>query len=549
MAYGYRVGEVPLGSVPAVKEGTELRRFVVSEQNLRRPMQLSSGVHLEGAACPHPDTGDSPTLLAGVAKRFATKPPTANREKLRRLRSFVRRWVRKNISQIGPSEDLTVKTWLMNSNYSDQRKKELLALLEKRPGLRPKDFQVKMFMKTETYGDYKHGRAINSRSDRFKLEVGPIFAAIEKEVFKSPWFIKKVPVKERAKYVYDRLYAPGGKYIATDYTSFEALFVEEIMDAVEFELYDWVTGQLPCHDEFMRTVRGVLGGRNVITNKNIGLCVDATRMSGEMCTSLGNGFSNLMFMLFLCEELGSKVIGVVEGDDGLFRVVGRIPHVSDFADLGLIIKLEVHENLNEASFCGQVFDTEEMVVICDPRKVLGNFGYIDGRYFGLSRNKILGLLRAKAWSFGYQYPACPIISSLARAYLRLTASIDHRVALRLPGLSQWERDRLLESFGAGRPELNQAVGSATRALMERVYGVTTAVQIKYEEYFDSLTALEPIPNWLNLPASWADYFERYVVETRFPRLVSRPPEAWPKVHNCPLPVPFCTDEYLGLWKT
>jgi hypothetical protein len=530
----------------AVKEGTKLSRFTLNDQQVRAPMLFSSGAHLEGACFPNPDIADSPTLLAGLGKRFTTKPPRPNRTLLRRLKTFVQQWVRENIRQLSPDTDTTVESWLKQTHYSDARKQELLEIHKKYPHLRPKDMRVTMFMKKESYPSYKHGRAINSRSDRFKTEVGPIFKAIEEVVFSNPWFIKHVPVSERARYVYDRIYAPGAKYIATDYTSFEAVFTAELMDAVEFELYDWVTAKLPNHGHFMDIIRSVLGGENHIDGKHIGLSVRATRMSGEMCTSLGNGFSNLMFMLFMCQEKGSKSIGVVEGDDGLFRIVGPIPTTADFAELGLIIKLDEHESLNEASFCGQVFDTESMTVIADPKKIMLNFGWLDANFLSLKPNKQKALLRAKAWSFGYQYPACPVISSLSRCYLRLTRSIDVRTVLQFE-TDLWKREQLLQAIDAGRPELNQEVHGTTRALMEKVYGFPVALQLKYEAYFDSLQRIEPIPCWFDVTFDQIDYFERYTTITSYPSLARYPPQVWRKVNRCPLPMELNHRSYVELW--
>jgi len=522
-----------------VKDGTKLLRCARVVAGRRRPALVSAGPALKDSALPTTDIGDVHTLLAGAAKRFATRPPERDPEVARKLKAFVRTWVRKNVAQLAPDSDTSFETWLKKTDYTEARKAELTLIWNTRDkALSKKDRRVKMFMKNESYTDYKHGRAINSRSDRFKVEVGPIFKLIEEQLFKLPWFIKKVPVAERAKYVYDRLYAPGAKYVATDYTSFEALFTKGLMEDVEFELYDWVTEQMPEHDDFMATVRSTLGGTNTIVNKNLTLEVEATRMSGEMCTSLGNGFSNLMFMLFVCDQIGSKVIGVVEGDDGLFRIIGRIPDTSMFEELGLLLKMEIHDHLNTASFCGQIFDIDTMTVITDPKKVLASFGWIDGKYALSKMTRKLGMLRAKAWSVGYQYPACPILSSLARCYLRLTRSIDARVALNDPSLSSYQRGKLKEMFDTGRPELNKGIAPATRELMHTVFGISPELQRRYEHYFDELQQIEEIPRWFDVPCSWVDYRSRYGAVTSYRVLINDPPENWLRIYPAPLPDPL-----------
>jgi hypothetical protein len=89
-----------------------------------------------------------------------------------------------------------------------------------------------MFVKDEGYDSFKHARGINSRTDEFKVRVGPIFKLIEKEVFKLPCFIKKVPLDRRAEYILDMM-GETGPFLVSDYTAFESLFTRDIMSRVE----------------------------------------------------------------------------------------------------------------------------------------------------------------------------------------------------------------------------------------------------------------------------------------------------------------------------
>lgn len=533
-AYGYRFGEVRLKAVSEVKESTKLLWFEHSSPYVRPVMMFSIGFHMRGVCLPHPDITHSLTLLAGVQARFATRPPEPKKNTLERFTIFVAKWLRANMTPLSPHTDVSFESWVANVNQPDWRKKELVEARDRWVRPEKKHFKVKMFMKNETYTDFKHGRAINSRSDEFKTMVGPFFSAIEKELFARPEFIKKIPVNQRARYVYERLVREGCIYYASDFTSFEALFTRRIMEACEFQLYSYMVKDHPQGADFMALIRKVLLGRNTISNKRMTLEVQATRMSGEMCTSLGNGFSNLMFNLFVCEESGIDVEGVVEGDDGLFRVSGK-PNVHIFEELGLIIKTEFHTDPATASFCGQIFDPSNFTVITDPRKVLASVGWIDGKYAFAKDSKKMSLLRAKAWSFGYQYPSCPIISAMARALLRLTRSYDHRYVLKDRGMGFWMRDQLIQAFDAGRPELNSPIHDDTRDLMHRVFGISPQVQKKYEEWFDNLEVLEPIPA-LDVPDSWIAYFDTYVRPITDQRFADIPPEDWPQQFSTRLPL-------------
>jgi len=439
--------------------------------------------------------------------------------------------------------DTTVETWLKQTNYPEWKKVELLETYRKMMeggGIRSKSkyVQLKCFGKRESYPDWKHFRGINSRSDEFKTVVGPIFRLIEKAVFQREEFIKKVPVADRPQYIRDRLQREGGKYFATDYSSFEALFTKEIMEVCEFQLYEYMTQDLPDASWWWPLILETLGGRNICKYKRFMVELDATRMSGEMCTSLGNGFSNLMFMLFMCEEKGcTNVVGVVEGDDGLFAMLGEPPTESDFAELGLIIKAECFQELAQASFCGLVFDPEDLVNVADVRKVLVGFGWTDFQAYGLAKqSKLNHLMRTKALSLVHQYPGCPILQSFGRAVLRNTrhlGKVQTSIAIARKTAGWWERERfdeLLEALGRESWEDKvREVPINTRFLVEKLYGVCVETQLALEKEFDGWTELRTfdLRGLVGVPRSWSEYWRDYVQEWPVDDCC-RPPPRWPR---------------------
>jgi hypothetical protein len=486
-------------------------------------VETSLGPVLLGAAMPHPDPHDPLTTLTGVCKRFAIRPPEPNVQLLDELGSFVDEWLRKNLVPLDPATDVTVETWLSRTNYPKWRREELLTKWYKMATAWEKRYwAVKSFMKLETYLEWKYARAINSRTDEFKCSVGPIFKAIEEALYKHPAFIKHVPVAERPRYITEMLYRESGVYLQSDYTAFEALFSKEVMEKVEFKLYEYMTSKLPGGPEFMRLVRTVLGGLNWCEFRDFIVTVVGTRMSGEMCTSLGNGFANLMFMLFMLHKKGcTDVAGVVEGDDGLFVCRGTPPTGKDFEDLGLIIKLETYSNLAEASFCGMVFDPEDKLTVMDPREVLASFGWASGRYARSGKKTLSALLRCKALSLAHQYPGCPVITALSRYGLRVTRHVKrvqmYRVLNSRKAMSGWERDQLMDALRdeARIEHIEPPVN--TRLLVERLYGITVEQQYYLEKLLDSKQDLNPINDDLlvsGCPQSWKDYWATYVGEAQ-----------------------------------
>jgi len=241
----------------------------------------------------------------------------------------------------------------------------------------------------------------------------------------------------------------------------------------------------------MRLVREFIAGENLCHCKNIRYKVTATRMSGEMCTSLGNGFSNLMFTLFMAEENGCTDIRiVVEGDDGLCSMEGKVPGIDDFKQLGLTLKMEEHEDINAASFCGLIYDELDMNNVTNPIPVLLDFGWCKAKYGTCKQSIKMGLLRCKALSMAYQYPGCPIIKNMAHAFLRLTQGCR----IYEGDMNEYERSE----FKQMQDELEKnglpikVIGTNTRFLVERKFGISIIDQLLIEKYFDELEAIEPI---------------------------------------------------------
>jgi len=531
VAYGYRVGEVPLPPLGPIKKSVTFSAVSVTDMQRRPPVNVTLGCHVRGVMEPEPDPSDPMTVAAGVCKRFAVAPPVPDPRKLSRLREFVRRFVRANFDPLPYTADTSVGNWLDACAYPKWRKDELRGEWERCNGmLSEKDYRCDSFIKDETYPEYKQARGINSRSDRFKCKVGPIFRLIEKVVYTHPSFIKKVPVHKRPEYIVEKLQQVGARYFATDYTSFESLFVLEVMEACEFELYDYMTSQLAEHDEFMSLCRGVLGGVNQCNFKFFSVFLEATRMSGEMCTSLGNGFSNLMFMLFLCEEVGSvHVDGVVEGDDGLFVIAGPAPSKKDFESIGLIIKLEECPSITEASFCGIVFDPECKQNLRDPLRVLTTFGWTSRQYANSKSKRKKALLRCKALSLAHQYPGCPIIQALAQYGLRVTSEVGNWAvwnAIYSKGVNEYQRQVLIDAML--NPVDPASIQLGSRLLVERLFRVSVEEQLAVEKYLSGLSDIQELdPGVLEpiLSPVWKDYWTKYVIprpaELYYPGLPTR----------------------------
>lgn len=223
---------------------------------------------------------------------------------------------------------------------------------------------------------------------------------------------------------------------------------------------------------------------NYVRFKHFTVSIPASRMSGEMDTSVGNGLMNLLLYLFICHENKcTNVDALVEGDDLIGTFSGPPPTAEAYASLGFNIKIQLYDNANEASFCGLIFDPSDLVSICDPHKVLLNVGWTTSLYENSSNKVKDELLRAKGYSLLSCYAGVPIVQSLALYLLRVTEGRKWRHSI---STNHYER-KFFTTEVAPRP-----VGLPTRLLMEKIFKYTYHEQLHLERYFDQKTDISPI---------------------------------------------------------
>lgn len=484
------------------------------QPNIERPVvAVSLGCHMKGAALPKANPDEQRNVRTGLVKRLATEMPEV--EDLSDFSKFVGRFIEKHFVPVRDDE-LNFEEWLSSRSYPLARKEQLRAAKDRmeQNGIlhtvngKQKYFKNKSFMKDEPYTEYKFPRAINSRSDEFKTFCGPFFSAVERQVFALKYFIKKIPVDLRPDYIMEHVFREGARYVATDYTSFEAGFVRRLEEACEFQLYRYMA-RGSSFEKWVDLLCRVMGGTNHCEFKRFWMDIEATRMSGEMCTSLGNGFTNLMIMLYVLDRMGDPdPSGVIEGDDGLFAIMARVPVSGDFNRFGMKVKMEIHDRIETASFCGLIFDVEDRANVADPLEALASFGWARGLYARSSNRTLRKLLRAKALSLAYQYPGCPIISELAAAGLRWTSDIQdkHAIYKIMKTQNQYEITTWLEM--RDRPMPSRPVGMRTRILVEEKFGISVADQRAMEEAL-RCSSHAPLDVPFAVPPSWTHYFATY----------------------------------------
>jgi len=384
---------------------------------------------------------------------------------LEKLRIFVRKWLSENVPV---ARDIPFEDWLASTSYNEERKNEIRKANDENRGGRPSHKvcqRVESHVKTEAYPEWKHVRIINSRCDRFKAFSGRYFKAIEEALYSNHFFIKHVPVPERPGLI-KRLQKAGRHYYGTDFTAFESHMTPAVMDVCECELY---LHCLPWTQDAQFLCDVISGWNDMRHRCGVRAVCQGRRMSGDMCTSVGNGFTNLMLALFFADEQKCTLDGFLEGDDGLFATDATFS-IKDYADMGFTIKMEEYQTPNEASFCGMVFaDSGE--IIREPVRFLSTFGWTSS-FIGAGDRIMQELLRAKSLSAIYETPQCPIIGAVARYGLEATTGFAPRFVD--DGYHVVPRDTI--DLPVFKPSHD------TRELFARVFGVSVPVQLLIEDH-------------------------------------------------------------------
>jgi hypothetical protein len=503
-------------SLPAlpqnIRPGASIRQRDIST-SVYRPVSVRLPIYVQDVVLPKADGYDALTVAMAARKRVVPLLPRAlDIGMFERLTLFVSNWLNENLRPLAADSDVSVEHWLAEANYPAWRKEELRLYKDDLVIETPRDSRTKSFLKDEFYPELKHPRTINPRNDRFKVFSGPIFHEIEKALFKMKWFVKFIPVADRSNYVIDQIYSPNSTYFATDYSSFESSFTAEAMNAMEMKLYRHMSALVKGGDVWYDTIHRVLTGPQQMVFRNVTVTTQATRMSGDMCTSLGNGFSNLMLMLFAGQEFGlGELYACFEGDDGIGRFSsGRLPDPVFFEHLGFTVKMETHTDIASASFCGIVCDLESRQQMTDPKQTLATFGWAQKIYANSKNSTLMALLRAKALSYAHAYPHCPLISPFVRRIIYLTRGIDHQVVLKHKATSLYDRMWYQQAFLAhklGLPEFDPTM--KTRLLCEKLYGISVEQQLKIESSMQTME-IGGFPIDLDFPSLWRRMYDEYV---------------------------------------
>lgn len=285
---------------------------------------------------PRPDRCCFQNFQYAVKKRVGMYKEPHQSPSKRGLLRFVGSWIRRHFPfNIDLSGWWKIEPWLDSTNYTAREKDDLRALHRKYclkhrlppeafalhvmkraspQGLGNRSSRCKSFIKDESYDTFKAPRMINPRSKLITLAMGPLIKRLESIIYDLPmvpgqqpdlcWFIKHVPGPERAAQVEKlrQFMVPGAEVVSTDHTAFESHFSPDIMSAVEFQAYRFAVRQDVRASAVINEFERICTGLNVSDCAFFHSAIHGTRQSGDTTTSLGNGFTNLMLVLFTADR-------------------------------------------------------------------------------------------------------------------------------------------------------------------------------------------------------------------------------------------------------
>lgn len=537
-------------------------------------------VYLSDASLPRPDHKDRLSILAGSFKRLGVETPKVDFTKMKKILRFQRKFL---FPEFQPLQELNLDTnkWIDNINHPERRKDELRKVYEEilktgifpRPGYDdPDPRDCESFIKDEPYPALKAHRWINSSHDKIKVLFGPLADACMHVLVGHPDFIKTIPVVERARVIYNDLGGLDGVCQSTDATSMEDhyarvpennpmhrisnefmlyLLGDLVLDDVtksnlgfvfyhttkhlDQSMVDTIWSELSSVTQMRLFFKGILDGYRRLKMRNFGhVLINSILCSGEMNTSFKNGVSMRCMVKYAAYYAATRkyknpsdVLHSVrsthskhEGDDSIaVYPPGLAPNDTWWAEHGWVIKVEFVGKVNEASFCGLVFDEIDLQSVPDIRAALAKFGWTNRRYVHSSRPCHMSLLRSKALSMACEYGNVPILGHFAHRMLYLTRHVHIRRSV-LDTMAQYDRDRFSQHLLLKPWEKPPEIGFGTRCLVERLQHISVSAQMLLEERFSQLELGPFVAPELEFDPLWIHNSTRCYESNRIPRNIN-----------------------------
>lgn len=416
--------------------------------------------------------------------------------------------------------DFSYKTFSDESDKPASYLEKLWKSVESKDHVITRGFAFNSFLKDESY-DFKSRaqfhtalpRCIQGPTDEFKAVSLPAIHQIDAQVFKNPRFVKRIPVTERFAYVRQKL--EGFDCGINDYTSFEC-HPSGGRERILGLFFDHMFSNHPEHP-VLEILKTVAIGTNTCKFKTCTATVKHRLMSGLPWTSTVSAVQNFIYTTFAAtfgaepeeeeEQKDGKARGqrafaetvedqvkralkmkiFIEGDDSIFAMEELFNDKAKMDDvlqrIGCIAKIQIVDNnnkplkINTASFCGLLMSDSD-ALITDPIKIICNFFTIPLQYCSSKITKQRGLMKAKAMSYYYQFPACPMVSYLSWAVISRYPSYSCDFTTLDYGRKQLAEEKDFKKYNFRQKPV---IDDKTYLMVEEIFGIDISYQKAFEQ--------------------------------------------------------------------
>jgi len=472
----------------------------------RRPVAVFGPHRIENIVRPQADPDDLNGLLLACLKRVTPQMPEYTDYG---LEEYAEHFFKQFIPVMHDDDIMTFEEFLESMDKPLDFKNQVREYHENRT----RDYDIRKnrttssFAKDEDYDEIKVLRGIQGISKRsLKGDLNSYYARIiksmEKVIYDScPGLVKHMTPEERLQLITQL--GTSSFASANDYSSYEASFTVERMEAVQLKLYKHCLGGVSSGDRILKGIREVITGMNRLQFRRTGLSFKCKgrKMSGDPDTALSNAIDNLVCLTYLLSKRGvppeeSTKMLFVEGDDNIGVYGQHTLSQRDFTPLGLKAKPITpsdRKEVDDIGFC-QLYGTSGRAICANPWKKLAKVGRAKAKYMGSSDKVFMSLLRAEALSTLHLHAGAPVVSVLATKLLELTRGVN----VREKHLKEYEKWGMPTPSNLNWRELSsKEVLMEDRILVESTFDMTVEMQLHIEE---------TIQKWkggpLNLPTEW-----------------------------------------------
>lgn len=291
-----------------------------------------------------------------------------------------------------------------------------------------KYFQNSCFVKFEDSSKLVNGktrvrpRLIMTMSDYFSMVLSPLVQVVHtwNESYISKYQVKNLTPEEFVEKVAN---FTEKEHIVTDYSAFESS-VSYMFKLIE----DYFAVQLLTKMRMFRTLEHFrkLNKFGRVLHSTIGKFVISSRCSGDYFTSTFNCLINYLINAFSCYKLLGKHLDlIVEGDDGLTKPTQIDAKLINSMGFGFSSNVKGSKP-GDVDFLRKRWLHDNSYISVG--RALKNLFWVNSQQ-AVKPSRQRAILRAKALSYYFSSPGCPVITSAINYILKNTSGANYFVGL------------------------------------------------------------------------------------------------------------------------